>query len=61
MGHRQGFTAIYADGGICGISPTARPDLSDQQLCFTRVVPVATTMETIIYMGLRAILECRSW
>eukprot|EP00965_Chrysotila_dentata_P144788 4782266-Pleurochrysis_carterae.AAC.1 len=31
----QGFTAIYADGGICGIYPATRSVTSDQQLCFT--------------------------
>eukprot|EP00965_Chrysotila_dentata_P151451 5005234-Pleurochrysis_carterae.AAC.1 len=35
MGHWQGFTAVYADGGIYGISPTTRSDVSDQQLYFT--------------------------
>eukprot|EP00965_Chrysotila_dentata_P245648 6206687-Pleurochrysis_carterae.AAC.2 len=34
MGHWQGFAAIYADGGICGISPATRSDVSDWQLCF---------------------------
>eukprot|EP00965_Chrysotila_dentata_P045794 1521946-Pleurochrysis_carterae.AAC.1 len=33
--NRQGFTAIYADGGICGIYPATRWDASDRQLCFT--------------------------
>eukprot|EP00965_Chrysotila_dentata_P047860 1587562-Pleurochrysis_carterae.AAC.1 len=35
MGHWQGFTAVYADGGIYGISPTTRLDVSDRQLCFS--------------------------
>eukprot|EP00965_Chrysotila_dentata_P230539 6197833-Pleurochrysis_carterae.AAC.4 len=35
MGHWQGFTAVYTDGGVCGISPMTRSDVSDRQLCFT--------------------------
>eukprot|EP00965_Chrysotila_dentata_P185504 6124161-Pleurochrysis_carterae.AAC.1 len=31
----KGFAAIYADGGICEISPATRSVTSDQQLCFT--------------------------
>eukprot|EP00965_Chrysotila_dentata_P257434 6212887-Pleurochrysis_carterae.AAC.4 len=32
----RGFTAIYADGGMCGISPATRDsDPSNRQLCFT--------------------------
>eukprot|EP00965_Chrysotila_dentata_P025550 849688-Pleurochrysis_carterae.AAC.1 len=57
MGHGQVFTAVYAEGGIRRISPATRSDASDGQLCFY-VVPVATTVKTIVYMGLRAILRC---
>eukprot|EP00965_Chrysotila_dentata_P063208 2094387-Pleurochrysis_carterae.AAC.1 len=34
VGHRQFCTAIYADGGIFGMSLTTRSDASDRQLCF---------------------------
>eukprot|EP00965_Chrysotila_dentata_P123087 4068555-Pleurochrysis_carterae.AAC.1 len=31
----EGVRAIYADGGICGMCPTTRSDVSDRQLCYT--------------------------
>eukprot|EP00965_Chrysotila_dentata_P124010 4099030-Pleurochrysis_carterae.AAC.2 len=35
MGHGQALTAVYADEGIYGLSPTTRSDVSDRQLYFT--------------------------
>eukprot|EP00965_Chrysotila_dentata_P256359 6212517-Pleurochrysis_carterae.AAC.17 len=35
MGQWQGFTAVYADGGMYGISLSTRSDVSDWQLCLT--------------------------
>eukprot|EP00965_Chrysotila_dentata_P058826 1951871-Pleurochrysis_carterae.AAC.1 len=32
IGHGQAFTAVYVEGGICGISPATRSDASDRQL-----------------------------
>eukprot|EP00965_Chrysotila_dentata_P021134 699779-Pleurochrysis_carterae.AAC.3 len=58
MGHRKAFSAVYADGEIYGISSRTRSDVSDLQLfLYFNVVPVATIMETMIYMGLRAIFK----
>eukprot|EP00965_Chrysotila_dentata_P185291 6116474-Pleurochrysis_carterae.AAC.1 len=34
LGHGQAFTAVYAEGGICGISPTTQSDAFDRQLRF---------------------------
>eukprot|EP00965_Chrysotila_dentata_P170475 5627756-Pleurochrysis_carterae.AAC.1 len=58
MGHGQAFTAVYPEGGMCGISPATRSDASDRQLCYFYVVPIAPIVKTIVYMGLRAILRC---
>eukprot|EP00965_Chrysotila_dentata_P084852 2800763-Pleurochrysis_carterae.AAC.1 len=54
MGHGQAFTAVYAEGGICGISPATRSDVSDRQLCFTCWCRLP--VKPIVCMGLRAIL-----
>eukprot|EP00965_Chrysotila_dentata_P217260 6189882-Pleurochrysis_carterae.AAC.1 len=55
MGHGQAFTAVYDDGGICGMSPA------------NRMYPIGSSglrgsgchkCKTIVYMWLRAILGC---
>eukprot|EP00965_Chrysotila_dentata_P223631 6193688-Pleurochrysis_carterae.AAC.2 len=51
----KALTAVYAEGGICGISPVTRSGASDRRLCFTWC-RLPRMMKTIIYMGLRAIL-----
>eukprot|EP00965_Chrysotila_dentata_P039410 1310226-Pleurochrysis_carterae.AAC.2 len=58
MGHWQGFTAIYAGGGICGIFPRRHdPNECFRSAAMFYVVPVAMIRETMVYMGLRAISE----
>eukprot|EP00965_Chrysotila_dentata_P042999 1427815-Pleurochrysis_carterae.AAC.2 len=52
------FTAIYADRGICEISPA-----SDQIGCIRLaamfyVMPVAMDVETVFHIKLRAVLGC---
>eukprot|EP00965_Chrysotila_dentata_P155914 5152373-Pleurochrysis_carterae.AAC.1 len=44
LGHGQAFTAVYAEGGICGISPATRSDAA-----MFYVVPVAANVKTIVY------------
>eukprot|EP00965_Chrysotila_dentata_P084325 2784717-Pleurochrysis_carterae.AAC.1 len=56
MGHGKAFSAVYADGGIYGTSPTTRSDVSKSAATFN-VLPVATIMETMNFMGLRAIFR----
>eukprot|EP00965_Chrysotila_dentata_P204350 6182278-Pleurochrysis_carterae.AAC.1 len=58
MGHGQAFTAVYAKGGIFGTSTATKSDATDRQI---KMVPVATTMEIMFDLGLRARSECRSW
>eukprot|EP00965_Chrysotila_dentata_P260744 6214020-Pleurochrysis_carterae.AAC.2 len=56
MGHGQAFTAVYAEGGIYGISPatTPRPDRMHPIGSYMfYVVPVATIVKTIFYLGRR--------
>eukprot|EP00965_Chrysotila_dentata_P259848 6213703-Pleurochrysis_carterae.AAC.3 len=54
------FSAVYAEGGTCGISPATRSDTSDRQLCFTWC-GLPQKMKTIFYMGLRAISKGGEW
>eukprot|EP00965_Chrysotila_dentata_P235175 6200602-Pleurochrysis_carterae.AAC.1 len=56
--HWWGFTAIYADEGICGIFP--RPDHIRSAAMFY-VVPVVTIMEAMFCTGLCGTSRCRSW
>eukprot|EP00965_Chrysotila_dentata_P152662 5045424-Pleurochrysis_carterae.AAC.1 len=58
MGHRQGFTAIYVMEGYVGYPP--RPIGYIRSAAMFYVVPVATIIETMFYMGLRAISGCIS-
>eukprot|EP00965_Chrysotila_dentata_P103599 3419271-Pleurochrysis_carterae.AAC.4 len=51
----RGFTAIYADGGLRGISSATRLE-AIRSAAMLYVVPVATNVKTMIYMGLRATL-----
>eukprot|EP00965_Chrysotila_dentata_P068720 2270457-Pleurochrysis_carterae.AAC.2 len=54
MGQGQVFTAVYAEGGICGIPPHDLIGCNRLAATFY-VVPVATDVKTVIYMGLHAI------
>eukprot|EP00965_Chrysotila_dentata_P180268 5952023-Pleurochrysis_carterae.AAC.3 len=52
MGHGQAFTAVCAEGGICGISPATGSDASDRQLCFTWCrLPRCTDVRNLICMA----------
>eukprot|EP00965_Chrysotila_dentata_P052407 1738494-Pleurochrysis_carterae.AAC.1 len=51
MDHWQSFAAIYAGGGICGMSPATRSNASNRQLCFRWCRPVATNLKSMIYTG----------
>eukprot|EP00965_Chrysotila_dentata_P250092 6209248-Pleurochrysis_carterae.AAC.2 len=54
MGHWQGFTAIYAHGGW---DMPHDPIGCIRSAAMFNVVPIATTTETMIHIGLRAILR----
>eukprot|EP00965_Chrysotila_dentata_P194060 6176126-Pleurochrysis_carterae.AAC.1 len=56
--HSNKFTAIYADGGICWIHIPRDPIGCVQSAAMFYVVPDATNVKTMIYMGLHAILGC---
>eukprot|EP00965_Chrysotila_dentata_P218228 6190472-Pleurochrysis_carterae.AAC.2 len=60
MAHGQAFTAVYADGGMHGISSTTRTNGCIRSAAMFCVVTVATIMETMFNMGLLAISGCRS-
>eukprot|EP00965_Chrysotila_dentata_P011148 362242-Pleurochrysis_carterae.AAC.1 len=57
MGHWQGFTAIYADEGICGISPATRSNVSDRQLYVYSRWASCHDNRPMFYMGLRSNLD----
>eukprot|EP00965_Chrysotila_dentata_P030951 1030971-Pleurochrysis_carterae.AAC.2 len=58
--HWPGFTAVYADGGIHGISPASDLFGCIRSAAIFYVVPVATIMETMFDLGFDAISECKS-
>eukprot|EP00965_Chrysotila_dentata_P112506 3719054-Pleurochrysis_carterae.AAC.1 len=59
MGHGKAFSAVYAEGGICGISP--RPDRIHPLGSYVYVVPVATIVKIMFHMRLCAISGYREW
>eukprot|EP00965_Chrysotila_dentata_P051551 1710209-Pleurochrysis_carterae.AAC.1 len=62
MSHWQGFTAVYAAGGMYGISPTTRSNVPDRQLWsmwgFAPYLDVE--METMIYIRLPTYIGSRT-